>query len=83
MRHSDRSNIGGTTIHSWAGIGLGRADVPKLCGVVRNNPGARGRWETTQVLIIDESAFCFTKPLQQFQCSMRNFWKSSTVLQRS
>lgn len=40
-------NIGGTTIHSWAGIGLGVDNAEKLANKVRANALSRKRWRTT------------------------------------
>jgi ATP-dependent DNA helicase PIF1 len=42
------------TLHSWAGIGLGDANVLKLIEKVKSHYAHRRRWEETQVLIIDE-----------------------------
>ncbi|GBE86663.1 ATP-dependent DNA helicase PIF1 [Sparassis crispa] len=47
-------NIGGITIHSFAGIGLGRESAEQLATKIRKNKKATGRWLRTQVLIIDE-----------------------------
>lgn len=47
-------NIGGVTLHSFAGIGLGKEDIDKLIKKVRGNRRATARWLRTQVLIIDE-----------------------------
>jgi ATP-dependent DNA helicase PIF1 len=49
-------NIGGITIHSFAGIGLGNEDKNDLLKKVRKNRKAMGRWLRTNVLIIDEGA---------------------------
>lgn len=50
-------NIGGTTLHSWAGIGLGKEPAEKLVGKIAGNKNlstiAR-RWRTVRTLIIDE-----------------------------
>jgi hypothetical protein len=48
-------NIGGSTIHSWAGIGLGKETVEELVGVLSSN--AVKRWTETRALVIDESTF--------------------------
>lgn len=47
-------NVGGVTLHSFAGIGLGAESKEVLADKVRRNKVARGRWMTTKVLIIDE-----------------------------
>ncbi|CAO1638299.1 unnamed protein product [Parajaminaea phylloscopi] len=47
-------NIGGVTLHSFAGIGLGAEDVGVLVRKIRRNRKAMGRWARTQVLIVDE-----------------------------
>ena len=45
-------NIGGSTIHSWAGIRLGKQSADQLIrGLSRF---ARERWEEVHTLIIDE-----------------------------
>ena len=47
-------NVNGQTIHSWAGIGLGRKDARSLIEKVTNHPGASERWRKCSVLLIDE-----------------------------
>ncbi|OHW93542.1 DNA repair and recombination protein pif1 [Colletotrichum incanum] len=47
-------NIGGQTLHSFSGIGLGKDDVPTLVKKIRRNPKAKNRWLRTKTLIIDE-----------------------------
>ncbi|KJZ72873.1 hypothetical protein HIM_07817 [Hirsutella minnesotensis 3608] len=47
-------NIGGMTLHSFAGIGLGKEDAHTLVKKVRRNPKAKKRWINTKYLIIDE-----------------------------
>lgn len=58
-------NIGGTTLHSFAGIGLGREKVDVLLQRVMANNKVQRRWHVTKVLIIDElsliEASCWTK----------------------
>lgn len=47
-------NVGGVTLHSFAGIGLGKEEVPELVKKIRRNQKAKHRWMRTKVLIIDE-----------------------------
>lgn len=49
-------NIGGVTLHSWAGIGLGNEDAERYVKAIRYGPEkARQRWLGAKILIIDES----------------------------
>ncbi|KJF61367.1 mitochondrial DNA helicase [Coccidioides immitis RS] len=47
-------NIEGVTLHSFAGVGLGKEDATGLLKKVKRNQKARNRWLRTKVLIIDE-----------------------------
>ncbi|KAF2962696.1 hypothetical protein GQX73_g10877 [Xylaria multiplex] len=47
-------NIAGQTLHSFAGIGLGKEDVPTLVKKIRRNAKAKNRWLRTKTLIVDE-----------------------------
>jgi ATP-dependent DNA helicase PIF1 len=47
-------NVGGVTLHSFAGIGLGKEEVPELVKKIRRNQKAKNRWKRTKVLIVDE-----------------------------
>ncbi|CAK5283236.1 unnamed protein product [Mycena citricolor] len=47
-------NIGGVTIHSFAGIGLGIESAEDLTKKIRKNKKSLTRWLRTKVLIIDE-----------------------------
>ncbi|KAF4828109.1 ATP-dependent DNA helicase PIF1 [Colletotrichum tropicale] len=47
-------NIGGQTLHSFSGIGLGKEDVQTLVKKIRRNPKAKNRWLRTKTLIMDE-----------------------------
>jgi ATP-dependent exoDNAse (exonuclease V) alpha subunit len=47
-------NVGGQTIHSWAGIGLGDLQLDDLIDKVNRNKVAHNRIVETDVLVIDE-----------------------------
>lgn len=47
-------NVGGVTLHSFAGIGLGKEAVPELVKKIKKNAKAKQRWMRTKVLIVDE-----------------------------
>ena len=47
-------NVGGVTLHSFAGIGLGKEAIPELVKKIKKNKKAKNRWLRTKVLIIDE-----------------------------
>ena len=46
--------IHGNTLHSWAGIGLGKAPIANIVKKIRTRPYLRTRWKNVKVLIIDE-----------------------------
>jgi hypothetical protein len=48
-------NIGGSTIHSFAGIGLGNLPADSLVKKIKANRKASSRWLRTKVLVVDES----------------------------
>jgi ATP-dependent exoDNAse (exonuclease V) alpha subunit len=50
-------NIGGMTIHSFAGIGLGLETAEELAVKIKKNKKAVARWLRTKVLIVDEGGF--------------------------
>jgi ATP-dependent DNA helicase PIF1 len=46
--------IGGTTLHSYLGIGLGTGSVDDLVSKITKNVKARQRWLSLDILVIDE-----------------------------
>lgn len=57
-------NIGGSTIHSWSGIGLGNTDMNDIFKMVFRNKKARNRILSAQILFIDEISLCSGKLLK-------------------
>jgi hypothetical protein len=51
---SQTINIGGVTIHSFAGIGLGKESAEKLAAAIQRKQVVAKRWRECQVLVIDE-----------------------------
>lgn len=47
-------NIGGTTIHSALGLGLGDKSIKRLKTNIKSNPSYLYKWQNTNILIIDE-----------------------------
>lgn len=46
--------IEGTTLHSWAGIGLGKEPAAELVKKIKRNAKTRTKWQRTKILVIDE-----------------------------
>lgn len=47
-------SIGGTTLHAFAGIGLGSASVDVCVAMIKKNEMTFNRWTSAKILIIDE-----------------------------
>ncbi len=49
------------TLHSWAGIGLGRESVEALAASIQKVKSVKARWRSTKILIIDEISMLTTE----------------------
>ncbi len=67
--------IEGQTLHSWAGIGLGKEPVPELVKKIKRNAKTKQKWLRTKALVIDEISMVdgelFDK-LEQIARNIRN-----------
>jgi PIF1-like helicase len=66
-------NIGGSTLHSFAGIGLGKGPVKELKEKAFLNKKSYERWNLTKVLVIDESVLSFLQATRHALLSGRQF----------
>jgi ATP-dependent DNA helicase PIF1 len=62
--------IGGKTLHSWAGIGLGKGD---LIEKIKTNINALKRWSTVKTLIIDEISMLNPRLFERLDKAARHF----------
>jgi len=47
-------NVGGVTIHSFSGVGLGSEPLPEMIATVERSQHAKKRWKQCRTLVIDE-----------------------------
>ena len=72
-------HIGGRTLHSWAGIGLGKRHARDLVLKIKLDRRALRRWTRTQTLVIDEVSMLSPQLLEKLDTIGRevrgNPWK--------
>lgn len=73
------THIGGCTIHSFAGIGLGRGNLETVVHKVCSNGAAMARWNSTNVLIIDEISMLDSTILDKIESCARRARASEKV----
>ena len=71
-------NIGGLTINSWAGIGIGTDSYEKTLGKIMGRQEVKARWLNTEILVIDEISMLagdtFTLLSEVF-----HYWRLATI----
>ena len=65
-------NIGGQTIHSWAGLGLADEDTQSIVNKARNNKRARERVRGTGILFVDEVSMSSADLLNKLDAVMKD-----------
>ena len=71
--------IGGSTLHSYLGIGLGTESVEYLTKKISKKPNLRNRWKTLDVLIIDEVSMLSPELFDKLELIARNIRKVRNV----
>ena len=75
-------NIGGTTLHSFASLGLGDDSITKCVHRVLQNKKAKKRWQDCEVLIIDGLLQEGVSPVEISMLDGRFFDKLEAVSRR-
>lgn len=65
--------IGGTTLHSWGGLGLGEASADTLIRKIQRNRTAREHWGTVDLLVVDEVSMMKPELLDALDAIGRHF----------
>ena len=71
--------IGGTTINSFAGIGLGKEDVSFLVQKIMAQSNTVKRWKNCSLLVIDEISMLDSVLLEKLECIARKVRQSNVV----
>lgn len=73
------NNIGGQTIQSWAGIGLGKGTRYQLLDKVLANEECSARWKKCQLLIVDEVSLLNLYLFEKLEFIARRLRKTDAV----
>lgn len=63
-------NIGGQTLHSFSGIGIGEGTPESLATKIKRNKNASSRWLRCRVLIIDEGELVNQDPFHSIEIDL-------------
>ena len=66
------------TLHSWAGVGLGRESPQELTDIITKKRKALRRWTSTQILIIDEISMMTPDCLEKLDLVARRVRRQPT-----
>jgi ATP-dependent DNA helicase PIF1 len=68
------------TLHSWAGIGLGKGSAEELIATIGANPRKKKMWTSTQCLVIDEVSMMTPQLLETLDTIGRTIRKNGAHL---
>lgn len=71
--------IGGSTLHSYLGIGLGTESVEYLIKKICKNPNMKKRWKNLDVLVIDEVSMLSPELFDKLELIARNLRRVRNV----
>jgi ATP-dependent DNA helicase PIF1 len=74
------NNIGGVTIHSFAGIGTGSKGAHELISSIKANEDALSRWQTCELLVIDEVSMLSRELFEKLEMIARCLTKNSKTI---
>lgn len=69
-------NIGGITLHSFSGIGLGEGKVQQLIKKIKRSKKSSNNWQRTKVLIVDEVSMVDGTLLDKLNAIAKNIRKN-------
>lgn len=70
-------NIGGSTLHSWAGIGLAEEAAEQLVAVVRRHKQAKDKIKAVKTIFVDEISMASGQLIDKLDFVFRFFRKSN------
>ena len=71
------ANIGGCTIHSFAGFGTGKKSVHEIIHQIKSDEEAVLRWESCEVLVVDEISMLSRELFEKLEMIARCLKKST------
>jgi ATP-dependent DNA helicase PIF1 len=69
--------IGGRTLHSYLGIGLGTSSYKKLLSMIKERPMILARWRHLDILLIDEISLLSVELFEKLELLARTIRKNS------
>lgn len=77
LLNSEEARVKAKTLHSWAGVGLGREAPHELALAIDKNRRAKQRWTQTQLLIVDEVSMMMPDFLEKLDFIARRVRKQA------